>query len=602
MNGKRSEKWVAMIIVLLCCAFPRIALGDDQFVNAVGKAEIIGNNRDAARNKALANAFRGAVEKGIGVWIQSQTEVKDNTLAKDQILTKAEGYVTDHEILKEGTEDNTYSVTIRAQVSVDRIAADFKQLVGRVKTQMGNPSITFVLTTWEKRGRTGSHKREEKTGISAREKVSAKHDVGSDSSASDSNAASVRLKQDETTDEKISTRENESVDAQAKVASASRSSVSARERASGNARVSARESGSASGRASARGRADDEGFDVNGSISERAAYDGSASVSADQSYSGNSQQNSSESIKASGTQKTSYDGSAKTAKRQNYSGDINEKSSESHSSRDKGWVDASASVDSEVKTTDEGSYSQIDEDLWKKYPDMTIIDSFQQEFKEKKFDIMAADKAREIAVSESLAKTYVNPSDRKSVRESAEKEGANFVARGEVRLLDTAVAENTGNVEVTSQIGVEIIDVNSGDIVASYSNTSTASNKAPMEARAQAIKKIAVLAARTLAGQTIETWQERSLSGRQYTIEVRQIKSARGQQRPILNAIESVAQITSQTNPSKEVLLVKVLYKGDKKRLGDDLLDQLDGKPGFSETEFDGPFDEDGKIVFNFTK
>ena len=300
------------------------------------------------------------------------------------------------------------------------------------------------------------------------------------------------------------------------------------------------------------------------------------------------------------TGNSTYDGATKIKASKSYDGSAQAASLQASSSQEKGWSDTANNNNSSAKSKTDTSFSQISEDLWVKYPSSAIIDSFNQEFKEKRFNLVATDQAMEIANSKSLTATSVNPFDRKLVREAAEKEGANFVARGEVQILDTTISESTGNTEVTAQIGVQIIDVGSGDIVASYANTATASSGKPMEAKAQSIKKVAVLAARTLAGQTIDTWQDRSLNGRMYTIEVRKITSKRSQERPILNAIESLAQITASTNPEKDVLLVKVTYKGEKKKLEDGLLDALGSKPGFSEKEFDGPETIEGKIVFTF--
>lgn len=540
MINRRPVAFMMMLLLIGSPLFPLESHAADQTVSAIGRADIIGNNKDGARSKALANAYRDAVEKGIGVWIQSNTEVKEAMLVKDQILTKAEGYITDHEIVKESIENNILSVTIKATVSLDRIGADFKTLVGRVSTQMGNPSITFVLTTWEKRGSSGSSGNTLATDSSAREDMTSKYDNGDDARAKSDSSASLSVSEKASIDSKVSTAERAS--------------------------LNARESGSYSGNSS---RSDN---------------------SANNSESGN--------ISASGNR--TYDGAVKAKASQSYDGSAQGASAQASSSQQKGWSDTSKGIDSSVKSKTDTSFTQISEDLWVKYPSSAIIDSFNQEFKEKRFNLVATDKAMEIANSKSLAATSVNPFDRKLVREVAEKEGANFVARGEVKILDTVVSKSTGNTEVTAQIGVQIIDVGSGDIVASYANTATASSSKPMEANAQSIKKVAVLAARTLAGQTIDTWQDRSLNGRTYTIEVRKITSKRSQERPILNAIESLAQITASTNPQKDILLVKVMFKGEKKKLEDSLLDVLGSKPGFSEKEFDGPETIEGKIVFTF--
>lgn len=540
MINRRSFSIIVNLLLMASLVFPIVSLAADQTVTAIGRADIIGNNKDAARTKALANAFRDAVEKGLGVWIQSNTEVKEAMLVKDQILTKAEGYVIDHEIVKESVENDVLSVTIKATVSIDRIGADFKTLVGRVSTEMGNPSITFVLTTWEKRGSTGSSSNSSAIDSSVREDAKSKYDQGDAARAKSDSSASLNVNEKAAIDSRVSTAERASINAQG------------------------------SGSYSETGSHSDNSSD----------YSGSGNISA----SGNSTYNGTEKAKAS----ASYDGSAQAS------------SAQETSSQQKGWSNTSKDIDSNVKSKTDISFTQISEDLWVKYPNSTIIDSFNQEFKEKRFNIVATDTAMEIANSKSLTSTSVNPFDRKLVREAAEKEGANYVARGEVQILDTTISESTGNTEVTAQIGVQIIDVGSGDIVASYANTATASSSKPMEAQVQAVKKAAVLAARTLAGQTIDTWQDRSLNGRTYTIEVRKITSKRSQERPILNAIESLAQITASTNPEKDVLLVKVMYKGEKKKLEDGLLDALGSKPGFSEKEFDGPETIEGKIVFTF--
>ncbi|RYX98332.1 hypothetical protein EON78_05250, partial [bacterium] len=69
----------------------------DQTITVQGSAELEGSNKDAAQKKALSDAFRNAVEKGLGVYVKSQSEVQNFELKKDEILTRAEGYVTEHE-------------------------------------------------------------------------------------------------------------------------------------------------------------------------------------------------------------------------------------------------------------------------------------------------------------------------------------------------------------------------------------------------------------------------------------------------------------------------------------------------------------------------
>jgi len=67
--------------------------------------------------------------------------------------------------------------------------------------------------------------------------------------------------------------------------------------------------------------------------------------------------------------------------------------------------------------------------------------------------------ARQIAFAEGIQSLFVNINDRKAIRELAAKEGANFVARGEVKILEIKYNMNVGGYNVLSQVGIEIIDV-----------------------------------------------------------------------------------------------------------------------------------------------
>lgn len=428
----------------------------EQYLTVQGNATIENSNINSAQKKALSDAFRNAVEKGLGVYIKSQSQVENFELKKDEILTRAEGYVTEHEILKESENGQIYTVTIKAKVAVDRIGSDFKKLVGRVKTQMGNPSIAFVLTTWEKKGIKSS----------------------------------VSL--EDNTEKNLSTNVSEGVQT------------------------------------------------IN-------SYD-------------------------------SPEGSLLEVESTN----------------------PNISVQTKSGIKRDFSIQKIDENIWKKYPDMTIIDSFNQEFNEKGFDIKATDSARNIAISESLSKTSIDINDRTNIRKMAEKEGANYIARGELQIIDSKFNQNTGNFVVTSKVGIEIIDVNSGDIVASYSNTANATSNSEENAKTQSIKKIAVLGAKTIAGQTIDKWQDRANNGMRFTVELRGMTSARGQKLPFLKALKSIAEITSQTSPIATVLSLDVNYKGKKDELGEAIIEKIGNEKGFSEQEFEGPIDEDGKIIFKF--
>lgn len=260
--------------------------------------------------------------------------------------------------------------------------------------------------------------------------------------------------------------------------------------------------------------------------------------------------------------------------------------------------DASASNETVQVETTVGSFT---EDVWKKVPDNQIVDKFQQQFVKLQFNVKASDMARKIAIAPSLSKTAVNPSDRAAVRKFAEKENVNFIARGEVAVLKYQRVRGN-KIKASLQVGVEVIDVNSGEVVAAFSNAVHTVATSVEVARNGGINKAAVVAASTLSEQVMDAWINAADNGSQFTVELRKMKSARSQKIPFEKALKSVVSINSQTQPQKDVVTYAVTFKGSRSDLGMAILEAVGDKPGFDEKSFEGPHDIDGKVVFEFLK
>lgn len=80
------------------------------------------------RNSAINDAKRKAVEKGLGTFIQSTSEVKDMVLIKDAISTQSTGWVTWDTIIKETPLRDTYEVIMQARVSQKVLEKNVKSL------------------------------------------------------------------------------------------------------------------------------------------------------------------------------------------------------------------------------------------------------------------------------------------------------------------------------------------------------------------------------------------------------------------------------------------------------------------------------------------
>ena len=97
-------------------------------------------SEDVARDRALKDALRNAVERAMGTFISSSTIVENYRLIEDRILSKSEGYVKSYRILSEEKKDGLYRIRILAQVSGGKLEEDLKG-IRLISLQKGRPLI-----------------------------------------------------------------------------------------------------------------------------------------------------------------------------------------------------------------------------------------------------------------------------------------------------------------------------------------------------------------------------------------------------------------------------------------------------------------------------
>lgn len=135
--------------------------GDQAVVEVDGVGGIKEGNVAAARDEALADARRNAVEQGIGVFVSSETLVENYQLIYDRILTKSrEGMVANVKVLQEGPDQNfpdqLYRVRIRALVSLVPIAQELLDL-NELYQRRGRPRFMVVLEEKSLGQEAGTH-------------------------------------------------------------------------------------------------------------------------------------------------------------------------------------------------------------------------------------------------------------------------------------------------------------------------------------------------------------------------------------------------------------------------------------------------------------
>ncbi len=96
----------------------------EKAVISEGVASLQNVSKGVARDRAIQDALRNAVEQGAGVFLSSETIVENYELLQDKIFSKAEGYVKEYQIISEREEAGLYRVKIRAVIKEGKLKDD----------------------------------------------------------------------------------------------------------------------------------------------------------------------------------------------------------------------------------------------------------------------------------------------------------------------------------------------------------------------------------------------------------------------------------------------------------------------------------------------
>ena len=139
----RISKIMLLVLALLAVA-PAAWSQETKTVTAEGVAAIQGGAKDMARDAALEDAQKRAVEQAIGILIDSQTQVENYQLISDKILSQTKGYITRYNIAGETVEDTLLRVRINAEVSLGRLTDDLSG-IGILLGQMHKPRTMIMI-------------------------------------------------------------------------------------------------------------------------------------------------------------------------------------------------------------------------------------------------------------------------------------------------------------------------------------------------------------------------------------------------------------------------------------------------------------------------
>jgi len=113
----------------------------DRWITVTGVAAGL---NETAKDEAVAQALRTAVEQACGVFLTAQSQSRDYQAVYDKIFADAVGYVREYKVLKTWTDDEKTHASVRARVSTQKFEKDWSVIAHTVERE-NNPRLIVVI-------------------------------------------------------------------------------------------------------------------------------------------------------------------------------------------------------------------------------------------------------------------------------------------------------------------------------------------------------------------------------------------------------------------------------------------------------------------------
>lgn len=138
------RSFLLFIMIMAGLLFSAMAVEAQDKIRAEGTAAILNNRVDIARDKAIDNAQRSAVERVMGVMISSSTDVENFQVKMDRILSESNGFINAYKIIKEERSGDSYDVTIEADVGAGKLK-DRMEAIHLIMARKSKPRLMIIF-------------------------------------------------------------------------------------------------------------------------------------------------------------------------------------------------------------------------------------------------------------------------------------------------------------------------------------------------------------------------------------------------------------------------------------------------------------------------
>ena len=149
MSRYRYVRQAALLVLTLGFILPAAVQAQDvpqegRMVTVQGIGSIIAGDRAKAREDAIDDAMRNAVERVMGTHVQSSTITENFMLIQDNIYTQTRGYISNYEVTNEMEESDMITITMRATVKESELVSDL-EAIGVLMSRMNYPRLLVLI-------------------------------------------------------------------------------------------------------------------------------------------------------------------------------------------------------------------------------------------------------------------------------------------------------------------------------------------------------------------------------------------------------------------------------------------------------------------------
>ena len=146
------QKFLLIVFAIFLMAPVVLAQAEDEEMMILeakeGEKKVIADGYGATPDEALEKALQNAVEQAAGAYVSSITEIENDEIIKDEVLSLSHGFIKKHRKLSESKFDDEYKVVVAA-IIVEKQIIERLEASG-IKVNYNASGLVSDMKAWDK--------------------------------------------------------------------------------------------------------------------------------------------------------------------------------------------------------------------------------------------------------------------------------------------------------------------------------------------------------------------------------------------------------------------------------------------------------------------